>query len=68
MTTLLPEKYLTKKQAVQKYQFLTPNMLKNILSKDICFASIKIACPRQLRLQIAAFHLESCISLCPISS
>ncbi len=35
MTTLLPEKYLTKKQAVQKYQFLTPNMLKNILSKDI---------------------------------
>lgn len=35
MSILLPDKYLTKKQAVQKYQFLSANMLKNILSKDI---------------------------------
>lgn len=35
MNSSLPDRYLTKKQAVQKYQFLTPNMLKNILSKDI---------------------------------
>lgn len=35
MSSVLPDQYLTKKQAVQKYQFLTPNMLKNILSKDI---------------------------------
>lgn len=26
--------YLTKKQAVQKYPFLTENMLKNLLFKD----------------------------------
>jgi hypothetical protein len=35
MSIVLPDKYLTKPQAFQKYQFLTPNMLKNILSKDI---------------------------------
>ena len=31
----LPERYLTKKQALEKYPFLTANMLKNILFKDI---------------------------------
>lgn len=31
----LPEKYLTKRQAVQKYPFLSENMLKNLLFKDI---------------------------------
>lgn len=31
----LPKQYLTKKQACQKYPFLTENMLKNILFKDI---------------------------------
>jgi hypothetical protein len=30
-----PSQYLTKRQAIQKYPFLTENMLKNILSKDI---------------------------------
>lgn len=32
---LLPDKYLDKKQASQKYPFLTENMLKNLLFKDI---------------------------------
>lgn len=27
--------YLTKKQAIQKYPFLTANMLKNLLFKDV---------------------------------
>lgn len=31
----LPQKYLTKRQACQKYSFLTENMLKNLLFKDI---------------------------------
>ena len=31
----LPERHLTKKQALEKYPFLTANMLKNILFKDI---------------------------------
>jgi len=31
----LPTAYLNKKQAIQKYQFLTENMLKNLLFKDI---------------------------------
>lgn len=31
----LPTQYLTKKQACQKYPFLTENMLKNLLFKDI---------------------------------
>jgi len=31
----LPQKYLTKKQACQKYPFLTENVLKNLLFKDI---------------------------------
>jgi hypothetical protein len=31
----LPKQYLTKKQACQKYPFLTENMLKNILFKNI---------------------------------
>lgn len=31
----LPEKYLTKSQAIQKYPFLSENMLKNLLFKDI---------------------------------
>jgi hypothetical protein len=30
-----PEKYLTQKQMLQKYPWLTANMLKNILFKDI---------------------------------
>lgn len=32
---ILPQKYLTKKQTLQKYPFLTENMLKNLLFKDI---------------------------------
>lgn len=36
MTTMvLPKSYLTKRQAIEKYPFLTPNMLKNLLFKDI---------------------------------
>jgi hypothetical protein len=31
----LPDRYLTKRQALQKYPFLTENMLKNILFKNI---------------------------------
>lgn len=31
----LPDRYLTRRQAVQKYPFLSENMLKNILFKDI---------------------------------
>jgi len=31
----LPARYLRKKQASQKYPFLTENMLKNLLFKDI---------------------------------
>ncbi len=31
----LPRNYLTKKQACQKYPFLTENMLKNLLFKDL---------------------------------
>jgi len=31
----LPQKYLTKRQACQKYSFLTENMLKNLLFKNI---------------------------------
>jgi hypothetical protein len=31
----IPEKYLTKKQALEKYPFFTANMLKNLLFKDI---------------------------------
>ena len=31
----LPQKYLTKKQTLQKYPFLSENMLKNLLFKDI---------------------------------
>ena len=31
----LPQKYLTRDQALQKYSFLTANMLKNLLFKDI---------------------------------
>lgn len=31
----LPQRYLTKKQVCQKYPFLTENMLKNLLFKDI---------------------------------
>jgi hypothetical protein len=30
-----PNVYLTKNQAIEKYTFLTSNMLKNILFKDI---------------------------------
>jgi len=30
----LPQRYLTTRQAVQKYTFLTTNMLKNLLFKD----------------------------------
>lgn len=30
-----PSQYLTRKQALEKYLFLTPNMLKNLLFKDI---------------------------------
>lgn len=30
----VPTSYLTKKQAIQKYPFLTENMLKNLLFKD----------------------------------
>lgn len=30
----IPSRYLDKKQAIQKYNFLTENMLKNILFKD----------------------------------
>lgn len=31
----LPTQYLTKKQACEKYPFLSENMLKNLLFKDI---------------------------------
>ena len=31
----LPKQFLTKKQACQKYPFLTENMLKNLLFKNI---------------------------------
>jgi hypothetical protein len=31
----VPTQYLTKKQACEKYPFLTENMLKNILFKNI---------------------------------
>lgn len=31
----LSKHYLTKKQAIQKYPFLTENMLKNLLFKNI---------------------------------
>lgn len=31
----LPSQYLTKKQACHKYPFLSENMLKNLLFKDI---------------------------------
>jgi len=31
----LPNRYLTKKQALEKYKFLSANMLKNILFKDL---------------------------------
>lgn len=30
-----PEKYLTKSQALEKYSFLSANMLKNLLFKDV---------------------------------
>jgi hypothetical protein len=30
----LPNKYLNKKQAIEKYNFLSANMLKNLLFKD----------------------------------
>jgi hypothetical protein len=33
--TELPQKYLTKRQVCEKYPFLTENMLKNLLFKDI---------------------------------
>jgi hypothetical protein len=34
----LPTQYLTKKQTVEKYPFLSENMLKNLLFKNIgCF-------------------------------
>jgi hypothetical protein len=32
---MISDKYLTKKQAIEKYPFLTENMLKNILFKNI---------------------------------
>jgi hypothetical protein len=32
---VIPKKYLTKKQTVEKYPFLTENMLKNLLFKDV---------------------------------
>jgi hypothetical protein len=31
----LPQRYLTKRQVCEKYPFLTENMLKNLLFKDI---------------------------------
>lgn len=31
----IPKNYLTKKQACQKYPFLTENMLKNLLFKNM---------------------------------
>jgi hypothetical protein len=31
----LPTQYLTKKQAIEKYPFLSENMLKNLLFKNI---------------------------------
>lgn len=33
--TELPTQYLTKKQAVEKYPFLTANIIKNILHKNV---------------------------------
>lgn len=33
--TELPQRYLTKKQACEKYSFLTENVLKNLLFKNI---------------------------------
>lgn len=31
----MPDQYLLPKQAIEKYKFLTKNMLKNLLFKDI---------------------------------
>ena len=32
---VIPKSYLTKQQAVEKYPFLTENMLKNLLFKNV---------------------------------
>jgi len=39
----LSERYLTKKQAIQKYGFLSENMLKNLLFKDVDGFRTKVA-------------------------
>lgn len=39
----LPQHYLTKKQACEKYGFLTQNMLKNLLFNDIGGFRSKVA-------------------------
>ena len=53
----LPKHYLTKKQACQKYSFLTENMLKNLLFKDIGGFRSKVVrkIGRRLILDEAAF-------------
>ncbi len=33
--TQLPKRFLTRQQALSEYGFLTPNMLKNLLFKDV---------------------------------
>ncbi|MBS0649428.1 MAG: hypothetical protein JSS10_09445 [Verrucomicrobia bacterium] len=38
----LPTQYLTKKQAIEKYPFLSENMLKNLLFKNIGFFRDKV--------------------------
>jgi hypothetical protein len=38
----LPQRYLTKRQTIEKFPFLTENMLKNLLFKDICGFRVKV--------------------------
>jgi hypothetical protein len=42
--TLIENKFLTKKQAIQKHPFLTENMLKNLLFKDVDGFRTKVVC------------------------
>ena len=46
----LPNQYLTKKQACQKYPFLTENMLKNLLFKDINGFRAAVVCKLGARI------------------
>lgn len=46
----LPEKYLTRNQVPEKYPFLTANMLKNLLFKDI--GGFRSKCVRKIGRRI----------------